>query len=95
MSPQLEAILIATLGTISASCAIIAWAFHRLAQGGDRWTHAANTLSNRLTALEETVDALLGPIGVANRGEQPGIVERRSVAPVPSEGLWISSREQQ
>jgi hypothetical protein len=73
VSPQLEAVLIATLGTVSASCAIIAWAFYRLAQGGDRWTHAANTLGrrvtaveNRLTALEDTVDALLGPTG-ANR----------------------------
>lgn len=49
---------------------IIAWAVWRLARGGDRWTDAANTLGrritateNRLTALEDTTDALLGPLG--------------------------------
>ena len=82
MSPQLEAVAMAALGAFTVCAAAIAWALIRLARGGDRWTDAANTLSNRLTAvenrltaLEDTVDALLGPLGVANRGEQPGTVE--------------------
>jgi hypothetical protein len=92
MSPQLEAVLIATLGTISASCAIIAWAFHRLAKGGDRWTHAANQLARRVTAHDKRLTALEAPDKCEDDG---GTDPRLSVAPEPANTLWITSREEQ
>lgn len=52
MSPQLEAVIMATLGAFTLCAIVIAWALVRLAQGGDRWTAAANTLGRRVTALE-------------------------------------------
>ena len=92
MSPQLEAVLIATLGTISASCAVIAWAFHRLAKGGDRWTHAANQLARRVTAHDKRLTVLEDADRDADDG---GTDPRLSVAPEPANTLWITSRGEQ
>lgn len=84
MSPPLEAALIASAGAFIIVAAIIAWALLRLARGGDRWTTAANTLSNRLTDHDRRLTALEE---VGRYPRQAGTVERRSGAPGASGGL--------
>lgn len=89
MSPQLEAVIMATLGAFTLCACVIAWALVRLARGGDRWTDAANTLGRRVTAVENRLNSI-GDTG--SYRSEGGTDPHPSVAPVPSGALWISSR---
>ena len=71
MSPQLEAVTMAALGTFTVCAAITAWALIRLARGGDRWTDAANTLGRRVTAVENHL-GLHGPDDDTDTARRPG-----------------------
>ena len=70
MSPQLEVVLIVAATVCTACAVVVTWAVIRAGRDPTGWTTAANHLAqrltdheNRLTDLEDTVDALLGPVG--------------------------------